>query len=414
MISYAENVHNALVAIHQAKSVADIEECVFRKLRGAFKLSWVRVFLQSPQVLEAQLSRLNNVSLFRREFEIASRPLGTIAFARPADLPFKKREQEALSQICKSIGLALDRLVKLDQAEILKEQWEATFNAIAEPLCLTDENFKILHTNKAFLAVNPRAVGKKCFDAIKPATKTREFDVTTQPISVFGENFLLILFRDITEQKKMEKRIFASAKMAELGTIGSSIAHDINNPLGGMLSFLQLIKMDLPEDHPMRNDILEMESAAHRCKAIVENLLRFSRRQDGEPRETLDLRDVVRQAMQIVELQTRSVGIELTIEQPENEVRLSGQFNLLSQALSEVLQNAYAAVAEHLRQNPGGKGKIRVEILNSPEILIVDDGIRANRDLTLAHQIVEQHGGEVEISSQPNGGTRVKIVFPNV
>src|SRR6185437_2303034 len=110
----------------------------------------VRIFLQPPQMLEAQLSRLGDVALFRHELEISSRQLGTLVFARSSPLAFKKREQDTLKQICKSIGLALDRLVKLDQAEILKEQWEATFNAIAEPLCLTDETFHILHTNKAF------------------------------------------------------------------------------------------------------------------------------------------------------------------------------------------------------------------------------------------------------------------------
>ncbi len=417
MNTHLQSIYNTLIAIHKADSVADIERRVFLELREPFQLAWVRIFLQPPEMLEAQLSRLAGVALFRHELEISSRRLGSLVFARSTSAAFKKREQVALTQICNSIGLALDRLIKLDQAEILKEQWEATFNAIGEPLCLTDENFQIMHTNKAFLSaanLTPaRAIGKNCFDAIQPATKAREFDVTTQPIVTDDEKLLLILFRDVTEQKKMEKRIFASAKMAELGTIGSSIAHDINNPLGGMLSFFQLIKMDLPADHPIRDDIIEMEAAGLRCKAIVENLLKFSRRPEAEPAEPLDLRDVIRQASQIVELQTRSVGIELTIEQPKEQVKTLGQFNLLSQALSEVLQHAYAAVSERLRQKPGDGGKIEIAVrrLEHPEILIVDNGIGARRDLTLAQQIVDQHGGRLEIFSQPNGGTQVKIVF---
>ncbi len=419
-----EIVQNAIIAVHEAESIADIERRLLSELRKPFQLQWIRVFFHTPQMLDAQLGRLQNVQLFQRELAVSSRRLGTAVFARNSRQKFSKREQDALSQICKTLSFALDRLSKLDQSENLKLQWETTFNAIAEPLCLTDENFNIIRTNKAFVLASQikasRAVGKNCFQVINPAAATRQYEIATQPILGYDEKqkFLLILFRDVTDQKKMEKRILASAKMAELGTIGSSIAHDINNPLGGMLSFLQLIKMDLPEDHPMRDDIIEMENAGKRCKAIVENLLRFSRQQNEQTHETFDLREVIRQAVQIMELQTRSLGIELTVEQSEREIPFSGQFNLLSQALSEIMQNAYAAVAELLRQSPGSRGQIHVAVQtenNAIEISIRDNGCLAGpNDLTLAHQIVDQHKGKLEISSRPNVGTMVKITFQNV
>ncbi len=228
--------------------------------------------------------------------------------------------------------------------------------------------------------------------------------------------------------------------MAELGTIGSSIAHDINNPLGGMLNFLQLIKMDLKPDDAIRPDILEMEAAGHRCKEIVENLLSFTRRQEAPLEEPIDITQVVEQALKIIELQSRSLGIQVEVQTPTSgQAKILGHFNLLSQALSHVLQNAYEAVAERMSQTPGYKGHVKVEIDGHAKgltLTISDNGVGISPEhqnkilnplfttkstsrnpglgLTLAYKILNDHGGQLEIISQPNVGTKVKISFLNV
>jgi signal transduction histidine kinase len=228
--------------------------------------------------------------------------------------------------------------------------------------------------------------------------------------------------------------------MAELGTIGSSIAHDINNPLGGMLSFLQLIKMDLPKDNPIYGDIIQMESAGMRCKSIVENLLSFSRRQETDLIEEIDLRKVIDQALKIITLQTRALGIEIIDNYTaEFSTTFIGNFNLLSQALSYIFQNAFDAVSDKLKSTPGYKGQITVQLQATAKhkiLTVTDNGIgitpehqnkilnplfstKSNNKnkglgLTLAYQIINDSRGQLEIYSQPNVGTTVKISFQNV
>src|SRR5690606_14249193 len=152
------------------------------------------------------------------------------------------------------------------------------------------------------------------------------------------------------------------SKMAELGTIGSSIAHELNNPLGGMINFLQLIKMDLPKNSPLYDDILQMENAGHRCKEIVENLLGFSRRPDPSDAVDVDLREVLRQALKITELQARSLGVTVEMHWPDAPVCVLGHFNLLAQAISHILQNGFEAVSEKLTEHPRFKSRIQIDL----------------------------------------------------
>src|SRR6185312_3827248 len=146
----------------------------------------------------------------------------------------------------------------------------------------------------------------------------------------------LVLLRDITDEIRYERRILEASKLAELGTIGSSIAHELNNPLGGMLSFLQLILMDLKKNEPYYSEIKEMEQAVLRCRDIVQNLLSFARKQDIGEFSVVDLRTVIDRSVKLIELQSKSKGIAIALAFKE-AAQIRGNINALSQALCNVL-----------------------------------------------------------------------------
>lgn len=463
-----ETLHQAMTAVHNADSIGQIETRLLSALGELLKLSWVRIFFHINENLEGQLQNLSGLSLFRADLNIGGKNLGRIVFARDSRLDFTRTEKVALEQIAESVTLALDRLAKLDMAENLKHQWDSTFDAISDPLCLTDDQFHIIKINQAFknitgLPIN-QIIGVNCLLAfcgtqtpLKPLTESswiiekriltdtepRKYEVQTQKIkwSDDAAPILLTLFHDVTDQKKIEKQIFETAKMAELGTIGSSIAHDINNPLGGMINFLQLIKMGLKVDDPILDDIDQMLAAGMRCKEIVENLLRFTRKQEEQEKERIDLRHVLQETLKLIELQSRSLGITADLQIPEDPVMMMGHFNLLSQAFSHLMQNASDAVAEKLKSSPGSEGKIEIRLSSPPKdskntivLTIRDNGVGISPEilsrifnpmfttksgkpglgLTLAYQIFHDHHGNLELSSQPNIGTEVKITFKNV
>lgn len=461
-----ESLHQALVAVHQANSVGEVESLLFHALKDSLDLEWCRILFRHNEHVETQLSRLGNVSLFKVTLTIGDSILGSIIFGRSDEKPFGRFEDDLLRQVAEGVAMAIDRLTKLEQAESLKQQWESTFDAIAEPLCLTDESFNIIRTNSAFSDITglkyKDLIGANCFAAFcgnepdlarvsaatfklqRPAKKNqtpRTYEVSTQKIQIkeSASPIFMIFFRDITEQQKIQKQIFESAKMAELGTIGSSIAHELNNPLGGMISFLQLIRMDMKKTDAIYEDVIEMEAAGQRCKEIVENLLGFTRQHDASEAVEVDLREILRQALKITELQARSLGVTVEMKWPQVPVKILGNFNLLAQAISHLLQNSFEAVSDNLAKNPRSKGHITITLKQTGKQIsldIEDNGIGINPEnqnkifnplfstktsthnpglgLTLAYKIVDDHSGQLEIYSQPKMGTRVKIALTSV
>ncbi len=169
---------------------------------------------------------------------------------------------------------------------------------------------------------------------------------------------------------------------------------------------------------------------------IVQDLLGFARRGDTTDRQIVDLRDVIRQALKISELQTRSQGIVVNTTLPENALILEAQPNQLSQALCNILQNSAEAILEKRRDDPRARGEISVALRSTGdlyELLIGDTGVgikpevqdkvfnplfttkasnaNSGLGLTMAFKIIAEHAGRLELSSQPGVGTTAKIAF---
>jgi signal transduction histidine kinase len=247
------------------------------------------------------------------------------------------------------------------------------------------------------------------------------------------------LYRDVSQQLGLERQLIESAKMAELGTISSSIAHELNNPLGGMINFIQLIKMDLNPEDSLYSDINEMEVAAQRCKEIIKNLLGFSRISHESETQNLSLIDVIQRAIMITELRTRSMGVRIDCQWPEQKIMVRGRFNPLAQVFCNILQNAYESILEKRKKNSSFAGRIAIEISCEPkaiDVKILDDGLGLSKNLdhhffdplfttkdpnkhsglglTLARQILTEHTAQIELTSEKDGKTCAQIRFPRL
>lgn len=467
----AEALHRALVAIHRAGSIGEMERFVNEALQAALGLTWTRILFQSQGKLNAQdLSTTEMISICRVPLSRGKDVLGQIYFARDARQPFSREENAFLSQIGEAVSLAIDRLTKLEQSETLKQQWEATFDAILDPVSLIDSDFNVIRINKSFAQFSGQPleniIGSKCYHALfgrtspcencqvknishatfrlKPHRLNAEqqviFDVFSQRIQFHpddnGDHYVN-LYHDVSPQLQYERQILESAKMAELGTIGSSIAHELNNPLGGMLTFLQLIKMGADGSENWYQDIADMEAGARRCRDIVQSLLGFTRKSSQDENDLIDLSEVIQQALKITELQTRAAGIQVQFTRASNPYMLKGQFNALAQALRNCLLTAQESIAN---KNPTGlrePGVISVNCIDSPDTYLIeinDNGlgfeppegedilhflsssksplVGSGLGLSVAQQILRDHGGSLEMTSTKGSGMKAIISLP--
>ena len=218
--------------------------------------------------------------------------------------------------------------------EDLKRQWMATIDALIDPLMIVDAQYRVVKVNQAMSRMSGIAVqdipGKPChkvfagrdtpcaectlkhvFESQLPQSFTLEgigaerfFEVSSQPIinPDKGVEGVVHVYRDRTEARAMQDRLMQSEKLASIGLLAGGVAHEINNPLGGIIAFSQMLLRELKESDPHREDVQEIESAAQRCKVIVQNLLDFARKRPAgkQANEKVDTGAAARAALRLV------------------------------------------------------------------------------------------------------------------
>ncbi len=443
-----ESLREAMIAIYQSSSIGEMEKNLLLSLQPTLQLENIRILLTPQDQFFAQQKRTqSSFSIYQAAIFRSEERVGSVIFIRNPTLPFQREEADFLVRVSEAVSLALDRQSKLEESETLKEQWQATFNAVSDPVALINQKYELVQTNSAFVKKaglsTDQIMGQKCYQILfqrespcnncelgknfrldiakSKVTDKVTYDVYSQPVPVdpLQTTVFVNLYHDVTAQVRMERKILESARLAEIGTIGSSIAHELNNPLGGILSFVQLIKMDLKPEDPLYEDIVSMEEGVRRCKDIVQNLLGFTRNPEVDEETDLDLREVLQRAAKIVELQTKSRGIEVKLTLPNEAAPFRGHINLLSQAVRNLLQASIDSLIEKSQSQRGFQGliELRLDVKESEySCRILDNGLAGESapslGLSVAGQIIHDYGGHLEISSRAQPFRLAQMTLP--
>lgn len=457
---FFKSLLSALFAVQKSNSVSEIELNLHKALSITFHLSWVRITYQNQSQLgQIQQLQAQEFALFSTDLKLENRALGHVTFARQKTLPFSEEDTEFFEQVSQAVALALDRLTQLEKSEFLRQQWKSTFDAILEPVALISSNYELRDYNTAFekrakilKTKNKLLCYATLFNRNSPCEgchlgksfnlgnlrtssgQESDFEVSSHTQS---EGVYVNMYRDLTEQNRVQRQILESSKMAELGTIGGSIAHELNNPLAGLITFVQLIKADLNGQEDYKSDIIEMEKAALRCKEIIENLLSFTRKNRNSVKENLSLAHVAENAIKIINLKASSLGIKIETDFQNKNSSIEGLANPLSQAMVNLLQNAIDSLT-HKMKTEKFVPKIEVRVSserNSAHIDVIDNGRGLNVDaqlkaftpffttkdpkkhrglgLAVTYQIIQDHGGSIDLSKTSDQKTRARITFPS-
>ncbi|MEQ8766468.1 MAG: ATP-binding protein [Planctomycetota bacterium] len=241
----------------------------------------------------------------------------------------------------------------------------------------------------------------------------------------------LFLVQPAEDLSALNARLGQQSRLTTLGTLVSGIAHEINNPLTGVLGFLELILLQT-EDEQVASDLRRAYDAAQRCRRIVAGLLTFARGGRDE-RVSFTLNDVVQRTVEIVNGSLRRAGIELSLELQEGLPAVTGDFFQIQQVLLNLITNAQHAI-ESTRSPQGGHVTIRSTCSSDRVSLIIEDdgggispedlarvfdpffttkpvGQGTGLGLAVSYGIAKEHGGELALSSQ-NGSTIATLTLP--
>jgi len=182
----------------------------------------------------------------------------------------------------------------------------------------------------------------------------------------------LCIARDITEDKKLERHLIHTEKLASLGTLAAGVAHEINNPLGVILGFCDLMLRKKDKSSQDYKDLKIMERQGLHCKEIVENLLGFVRTGEDNGHHHTDLNRCLEAAIKIVKHRFEKEGISLSLEFSDTIPRIKGDSRKLQQVFLNLINNAADAMPQ------GGKLTIRTFMDTHLHMVVVqfqDEGV---------------------------------------
>jgi signal transduction histidine kinase len=241
----------------------------------------------------------------------------------------------------------------------------------------------------------------------------------------------LELERAYEELTQTQDQLVQTEKLATIGTLASGVAHEINNPLGAILSNAQLLQLDT--DDPETLDSLSLiEAGARRCREIVEALLKYSHLAKNR-HEVIDLRRLTQEALGVYARQLELAEVSLETEFAEVPA-IQGDGKEIKQVVTNLLLNALDALREK-HGLTGGRLSVRiVRELSGLRLIVSDDGAGMGPEvlkrifdpffttktvgsgtglgLSVCQRIIERHGGTIQVTSAPGEGTTFTVELP--
>ncbi len=230
------------------------------------------------------------------------------------------------------------------------------------------------------------------------------------------------------EYDMAQKRLALGQRLASTGRLAAGIAHEINNPLGGMLNAARSIEKTSPEGSRPREYAHLIIEGLERISQMVSRMLQFHR-QKPEVR-SVDISSVLKEALAFCEHRVEKEGVELRLDAPAGLI-VQGDKGELQQVFLNLFVNALDAVGNSARKRlrvharregkdlvidvaDTGKGLTEEEMEHAFDLFYTTKDSESGTGLGLAivHTTVTNHGGRVALQSEPGGGTRAVVVLP--
>ncbi|MDY0360670.1 MAG: DUF3365 domain-containing protein [Desulforegulaceae bacterium] len=357
-------------------------------------------------------------------------------------------DEAVLLSLGLQLGSSLENIHAVSEMKYQNELLESIFEGITDPLLLTDRNLRVIFSNKGssvlfegqengeleLLVKNSLDFTKNIEFKNEPAVteietkKGKFFRIFLYPLPKHEKRDLrMVLYaRDVTTEKKLLEEVRQSERLSSIGKMAAGIAHEINNPLGVIRCYSDLLSDSL-EDQKNISDLNIIIAQTKKVQKIVLNLLNFSRAKDISKGKT-SINDCVLQATEVLVFQASLRNIKLEFFPQNNISDIRCIPSVLDQIITNIVLNAFDAAGEN-----GGSVTIRTYGLENEALLeIKDDGEGINHEimenifdpffttkevgkgtglgLSVVYGFMAELGGRIEVFSQDK--TVFKLYFP--
>lgn len=265
----------------------------------------------------------------------------------------------------------------------------------------------------------------------KYALEGRDKVLITQIVLTEKEEALIIL-RDVTAERATQEQLYHIDRLASIGELASGVAHELNNPLTGVLGYSELV-LGANLSQEVKEDVQIIHDNAQRAAGIVRNLLAFARRRKLE-RTHVGLPEIIEHVLEMRRYELKVNNIEVVTEFADGLPCVMADPQQLEQVFLNIILNTEQAMLE-----AHGRGSLTVKVETEGDrikVSFTDDGpgippenlrrvfdpFFTTRDpgkgtglgLSICHGIITEHDGRIYVESQPGGGTTFFIELPVV
>jgi len=299
-----------------------------------------------------------------------------------------------------------------------------------------DDEIKGRHIGEFLLPwTNSNEIKKNCIKKFIARTKTgKHIDVEVVTLPFCQENkddfIFQSIIKDISHQRDWEERNLQAERLTAMGKLAGEIAHELNNPLGGILLYANLIKEDLKENSFASVNLDKIVKLATRCKIIAKGLLNFGKSSSTQF-VSMDINQVIIEVFSFLENHLLFKDIDVKFFFDNNIPHFMGDKGGIEQVMLNLIINAGEALA--------GSGTLIIETLFEEEkkgitIKIKDTGFGISKEiknrifepffttkqgtkgtglgLSITLGIIQRHNGKIDVYSEPGKGTCFEIFLP--
>ncbi len=443
-----------------------LDDWLVARVRERDTLSFVSAAESEPA--RAAWERLAALGFFHiLPLKVEDKVIGALVMDKKADGSFFSREDwELLTTISGSAALALENadlygreIVRAMEMQRLKDYSENIIESLTVGVSVIDEDGAVIGWNRVLedqLAIRKEAaLGRKLGDVLGPVTYgalfpqegqpdfrllseltletagggKKVFDIARTPLldNALQAYGTIIVFEDITDKIRLQQQLLTSEKLASIGLLSAGVAHEINTPLTGISSYIQMLQKKLTDSH--YSQILgKVEAQTDRVARIIKNLLAFARSPSDASFTRVDIKQNLEEILSLIDYKLRNMNIRLELGlAPVPPLYVQGE--RLQQVFINIILNALDAMPG------GGTLAIRLDREDGDAVVRISDtgtGIRPEHlsrifdpffttkgvgkgtglGLSISYAIIKEHDGRIEVQSEVGRGSTFAIILP--
>ncbi|NUM88373.1 MAG: PAS domain-containing protein [Bdellovibrionales bacterium] len=367
-------------------------------------------------------------------------------------IPFSEKDSWILELAYHPLSLALEKALTLRLIDVASQQWRSTFDAVSQPISVIDDEFRIVKANRAMadlVGEEIRALkGKRCYQLIAgrrspcprcpanaatreaPGVRVRtrggqDHMVWSHRIRTGRGSYKFQFYRNVTKEQELTSQLIQAEKMVALGALVNAIAHELNNPIAGILATAQLLRRIGGVSDDLLDDAGGIESGALRTKRIIDMLLGFTQSSIRDADESTVEENVhttlllAKSALGGVRISTELSCADLVVQNASVHQQIL--FNLITNAAHALNGGGGVRITSRrtgtnleisVSDDGPGISQDRLHRIFDPFVTTKAEGEGTGLGLSIVKNLVSRLRGDIRVESSQGRGTAFFVRVP--